>query len=92
MDNLKKISDYLNVNSPSTKLVISAITTRKDKCELENKVKVMNERLVKFASTNKIYFVHHDNIDDACLSKKKLHLNKKGNSYLANNFINYLDY
>ena len=91
IDNLKKIHDYLNAHSPTTKLVISAITTRKDLPGMENKVKLMNDRIKKFATNNTIALINHNNIDDSCLSTKKLHLNKKGNSYLANNFIKYLD-
>ena len=91
VDNLKNIDDYLKIHSPKTKLVISSIITRNDKTGMESKVKLMNDRIKKFTTKNKIDLVNHENIDESCLSQKKLHLNKKGNSYLANNLINYLN-
>ena len=90
VDNLKQIHDYTKANSPKTKLVISTIITRKDNIELDKKVKVMNDRLIKFASKNDFYIIDNKNIDETCLNKKKLHLNRKGNSYLANNMIKFL--
>lgn len=92
VDNFKMIHDYLKVHSPSTRLAISALTTRKDIQGFDNKVTESNSRLKKFCVKNDIDFISNNNIDDSCLSTKKLHLNKKGNSYLANNFINYLNY
>ena len=71
IDNLKKIHDYLNAHSPTTKLVISAITTRKDLPGMENKVKLMNDRIKKFATNNTIALINHNNIDDSCLSHKE---------------------
>lgn len=90
VDNFKMIHDYLKVHSPSTKIAISALTTRKDIQGFEKKVTESNSRLKKFCVKNNIDFISNNNIDDSCLSTKKLHLNKRGNSYLANNFINYL--
>ena len=46
--------------------------------------------LKSLCDDNLIDFINNDNIDDSCLSKGKLHLCKKGNAYLANNFINYV--
>ena len=91
IDNLKKIDDYIKVNSPNTKLVLSAIITRQDNREYGIKVGTMNERLKKFTNKNNIDLICHTNIDESLLNPKKLHLNKKGYSYLANDFINYLD-
>ena len=34
---------------------------------------------------------HDENIDETCLSFKKLHLNKKGNSVLARNFLSFIN-
>ena len=35
-------------------------------------------------------FINNSNIDASCLSKSKLHFNRKGTSYLANNFIKHI--
>ena len=63
---------------------------RKDKPDIEKKVIEFNSRLSKFCSKNKIDIIENENLDGSCLSFKKLHLNKKGNSYLANNFLDFL--
>ena len=90
IDNFKQIDDYIKVNSPDTKLVLSTIITRKDKSHYDQKVDTMNERLKRFTNNNNIDLIDHANIGESLLNPKKLHLNKKGYSYLANNFISYL--
>ena len=90
IDNIKKIDDYIKVNSPATKLVISNIITRNDKTGYRDKVIKMNERISKFCEKNEIGLVDNINIDATCLGAQKLHMNKKGNSYLANNVIKFL--
>ena len=63
---------------------------RKYKPDIEKKVIEFNRRLSKFCSKNKIGIIENENLDWSCLSFKKLHLNKKSNSYLANNFLDFL--
>ena len=45
-----------------------------------------NNRLEKYCKGNEFFFIDNSNIDASCLNKSKLHLNRKGTSYLANNF------
>ena len=63
---------------------------RKDKPDTEKKVIEFNSRLLKFCSKNKIDIIKNENLDGSCLSFKNLHLKKKGNSYLANTFLDFL--
>ena len=91
IDNLKNICDYVSSNSKNTKISVSTITLRKDEADLENKVKIMNDRLRKFADKNGLHLIDNDNIDETCLGKGKLHLNKVGKSLLAKNFMKYLN-
>ena len=44
-----------------------------------------------FAKKNKIDIIDNKNLDASCLNYKQLHLNRKGNSYLQNNFLDYLN-
>ena len=37
-----------------------------------------------------MYFIDNGNLKEEHLGQKKLHLNKKGNSILANNFLKFL--
>ena len=91
INNIKQIDDYVKSKSPDTKLVISSVVLRSDKKELSQKVNTLNSRLTKFAKNNKLDLVDHSNINESCLNRSKLHLNKKGDSYLANNIMKYLN-
>ena len=68
--------------------MISNVITRKDKNEIDKQVEKFN---IKFGKKNKIDIIDNKNLDATCLNEKQLHLNRKGNSYLANNFLRYLD-
>ena len=90
-DNYKKITDTIKSKLPNYKYAISNVVTRKDKPDIENKVIEFNSRFSKFCSKNKVDIIENENLDWSCLSFKKLHVNKKGNSYLANKFLDFLD-
>ena len=49
-----------------------------------------NNRLEKYCKGNEFFFIDNSNIDASYLNKSKLHLNRKGTSYLANNFRNHI--
>ena len=68
----------------------SKVIMTKDKPDIEKKVTEFNSKLSKFCSKNKIDIIENENVDGSCLSFKKLNLNRKGNSYLANNFLDFL--
>ena len=91
IENLEKIRKHALKTSPKTKFVISSITTRKDKPEYDLKIAELNKRLKKYCEENLFDFINNDNVDVSCLGTRKLHLNAKGKSYIANNFISYLD-
>ena len=59
--------------------------------KLKKKVETFNIKLSKFCKKNKIEITDNKNLDDSRLNYKKLHLNRKGDSYLANSFLDYLD-
>ena len=76
---------------PNCKLAISNVITRKDKDEINERVETFNIKLSKFCKKNKIDITDNKNLDDSCLNYKQLHLNRKVNFYLVNNFLDYLD-
>ena len=51
---------------------------------LKNIIKEIQVLFLKF------FFIDNNNIDTTCLNKSKLHLNRKGTYYLANNFRKYI--
>ena len=85
IENLKNISDYVTSKSKNTKIILSTLTIRTDNADLQEKAKNMNTKIKKFAVNNKLLYMDNDNIDETCLSTKKLHLNKMGKSILAKN-------
>lgn len=79
-------------NLPHTKLCISGITVRKDKASIQNKIKNVNDILMRVCGQNKWTFIDNSNIDYTCLNRRGLHLNRKGRSIISKNFSNYLNH
>ena len=90
LNNVKKILKQVKKLSPNTKVAFSSIVTRKDKKDISKTVQDTNSRLKIYCSQKNIDFIQNSNIMEEHLGVKKLHLNKKGNSLLANNFLKYL--
>ena len=87
----KTIIKYIKENSPTTQICMSSITIRADKKGLDSTITKINNDLMKFCKNNDIAFIDNSNVNSSHLSRKKLHLNQKGLSVLANNFITYLN-
>ena len=85
----KKIIKKVKQISPNTKVVFLGLITRKDKKDLDKKAVEVNSRL-KNLSAQKIDFMDNTNINEEHVGNKKLHLNKRGNTVLANNLLKYL--
>ena len=54
-------------------------------------MKVFHNRLSKFCKKNKLDTIDNKNLDTSYLNYKQLHLKRESNSYIANNFLDYLD-
>ena len=88
---LEEISDLVtNDEKNNTELVISTVVTRGDRAGMSKRIANLNKRIKKFCAERNLQTIEHDNIDFSCLATKRLHLNKRGDSILANNFINFL--
>ena len=86
----KKIIKKVKQISPNTKVVFSSLITRKDQKDLDKKVVEVNSRLKNFCAQKNIDFIDNMNIKEKHLGNKKLHLNKRENTVLANNLLKYL--
>ena len=86
----KKIIKKVKQISPNTKVVFSSLITRKDKKDQDKKVVEVNSRLKDFWAQKNIYFIDSMNMKEEHLGNKKLHLNKRENTVLANNLLKYL--
>ena len=67
------------------------MVTRSDKSNMQLKVFTLNISLKAFCAKIHIDLIDNRNLDVSCFGAKKPHLNRKGNSYLANNFIIYFE-
>ena len=84
------IINRIKKKSPFTKIALSSVITRKDRKHIENKVTDLNIKIKELCEENLVDFIDNSNIDESCLGEQKLHLGKKGNAYLASNFIKYV--
>ena len=67
----------------------SGVVARGDINKKENIVST-NNRLKMYCKGKEFFLIDNSNIDASCLNKSKLHLNRKGTSYLAKNFRNHI--
>ena len=90
LNSVKKIVKDVKKSSPNTKLVLSSISLRKDKKYILKNVTDINSCLTNHCQEKHLDFIDNSNILEEHLENRKLHLSKRGNSILANNFIKYL--
>ena len=81
---VKKIDTEVKIQ-----LGFSGIVARND-INKEEDIVSTNNRLEKHCKGNELFFIDNCNIDASCLNKSKLHLIRKGTSYLANNFRKHI--
>ena len=84
---VKEIDEYDKQNPP--KVVISSLIKRYDQ-DFNDDIANINEKLQRFCNSKGLSFIDNNNIDRSCLNKGKLHLNRRGLSYLANNFKKFV--
>ena len=88
VENLKCISQKLQVNFPDMKVIISNLTTRDDHGDVgTSKVRTVNSLIAKSG----LPYVSHNNIKSEHLNGSKLHLNFDGTILMSKNFRNYID-
>ena len=90
LNSVKKFVKKVKQTSPNTKVVFSSLITRKDTKDLGKEVQDVNNRLKNYYSQTDIEYIENNNIKGKHLGKKKLHLNKRGNTIFANNLLKFL--
>ena len=91
LNNVKKIVKELTTKLPKVKIAFSGLITRKDKKNLDKNVTETNKRLKNYCRQKDIGYIDNSNITEDSLGIKKLHLNRKGNSFFAKNLLKYLN-
>ena len=84
--NLNSIFDY--IISENVRPIFSEILIRHDKPNIANRVHTLNKKIQALCKSRNIRYLEHKEINDTCLSRKKLHLNQKGESTLAQSIKN----
>ena len=91
MTNIKKIFNKVSKELPSTSIAFSSIINRKDKTNIQKTLTDTNARLKNFCMQKGIRFIDNSVIKEFHLDKRKLHLNKKGNSAFSKNLLHHIN-
>ena len=81
-EEIMNLKTYINEVLPATIVYLSCPTLRVDSGSANRKIRELDSKIKRSGEC-----VTNDNIDGTCLSKLGLHLNRKGTSQLAANFI-----
>ena len=85
---VKDIEENNHGNIPQ--VVISSIIKRYDQ-DYNEEIQSINDKLQRFCTRKGLSFIDNSNTDKSCMSKGKLHLNRRGSFFLANNFKKFLN-
>ena len=77
---VKEIEGNNQENIPQ--IVIPSIIKRYD--QDYNEIQSINDKLQLFCTSKGLSFIDNNNINKPCLNQGKLHLNRRGSSFLAN--------
>ena len=91
LNNAEKIVKELTTKLPKVKITFSGLITRKDRKNLGKNVTEANKKLRNYCRQNDIDYTDNNNITEDSFGIKKLHLNRKGNSFFAKNLLKYLN-
>ena len=91
IQNFKEIIKLIRTKSPNSNVAVSNVVIRADKKNMVEKVQELNKKIKELCEKENIDVINNSNLNDTHLSKRKLHLNQKGLSILAKNFISYLN-
>ena len=78
----------MKTNASKTELIFSEICCRIDKKGVVNEVKALNKKTEEFCKGKNLALIRHNDVNQNCLAKKKLHLHEKIISTLAKSISN----
>ena len=85
---LKEIEGYDTHRQPQ--VVISSLIKRYDQ-DFNEDIKSINEKIQSLCKSKGLSFIDNSNIDKSCQNRSELHLNRRGSSFLANNFKKFVN-
>ena len=84
-----KLVKEIQENDGSTDIVISRLIKRFDRNAIDD-IERIDEKLKRWCIGKGLTFTDNNNINEPCLNRGKLLLNRRGLSYLANNFKKFV--
>ena len=87
---MRKLIKEIKENDGSTNIVISGLIKQFDRNAIDD-IERINEKLKRWCIGKGLTFIDNNNINESCLNRGKLHLNRRGSSYLANNFKKFIE-
>ena len=87
---IKKLVKQIEENDGSTDKVVSGLIKRFDRNAIDDIGKI-NEKLKRWCIGKRLTFIDNNNINEFCLNRGKLHLNRRGLSYLANHLKKFIE-
>ena len=90
LNSVKTMVKKVKNSSSNTNIVFSSVILCKCKKDISKEVGETKQRLKNYSKQKNIHFRDNSNIIEEHLRGKKLHLDKRGNSILANNILSYV--
>ena len=90
VEKMKKLVEEIEKNNGSTEIVISRLIKRFDRNTIDD-IERINEKIKRWCLGKGLTFIDNNNINESCLNRGKLHLNRRGSSYLANNLKIFIE-
>ena len=89
---IKKLVKEIEENNHENilQVVISSIIKRYDQ-DYNEEIQNINDKLRRFCTSRCLFLINNNKMDKSCLNKGKLHLNRRGSSFLANNFKKFVN-
>ena len=84
-----KLVKEIQENDGSTDIVISRLIKQFDRNAIDD-IERIDEKLKRWCIGKGLTFTDNNNINESCLNRGKLLLNRRGLSYLANNFKKFV--
>ena len=91
LTNVKKIFNKVSRELPSSSIAFSSTINRKDKTNIQKTLIDKNARLKNFCKQKGISFIDNSGSKEFDVDKRNLHLNKKGSSAFAKNFLHHIN-
>ena len=89
LNNVKKIVEIVRETCKNTELSFSSLICRNDLKDIDEKVKKTNAHLENYCKQQNLVFIDNSNLNKSDLNSRGLHLQERGSSKLARNFLDY---